>query len=67
MIHVFHQYKLSKIQVLNPQSNGQYTFEKYKEIDAVFFDFYNKLEELNSKEIIILEKFFFEYFFILKK
>ena len=65
LIHVFHQYKLSKIQVLNPQSNGQYTFEKYKEIDAVFFDFYNKLEELNSKEIIILEKFFFEYFFIL--
>ena len=65
LIHVFHQYKLSKIQVLNPQSNSQYTFEKYKEIDAVFFDFYNKLEELNSKEIIILEKFFFEYFFIL--
>ena len=65
LIHIFNQYKLSKIQIENPLSNGEYTFEKYKEIDACFFDFFNKLEEINTKEIINIEKFFFEYFFIL--
>ena len=65
LIHIFNQYKLSKIQIENPLSNGEYTFEKYKEIDACFFDFFNKLEEINTKEVINIEKFFFEYFFIL--
>ena len=65
LVHIFHQYKLSKIQIVNPLGNGEHTFEKYKEIDAVFFDFFNKLEELNNKNIINVEKFFFEYFFIL--
>ena len=65
LIHVFHQYKLSKIQIENPLSNGEYIFEKYKEIDACFFDFFNKLEEINIKEVYNIENFFFEYFFIL--
>jgi len=65
LVHIFHQYKLSKIQIVNPLGNGEHTFEKYKEIDAVFFDFFSKLEELNNKNIINVEKFFFEYFFIL--
>ena len=65
LVHIFHQYKLSKIQILNPLGNGEHVFEKYKEIDAVFFDFFSKLEEINNKSIINIEKFFFEYFFIL--
>ena len=64
LIHVFHQYKLSKIQI-NSMINGENTYEKYKEIDAVFFDLYSKLEEFNAKEIIYIEKFIFEYFLIL--
>ncbi len=65
LVHIFHQYKLSKIQIVNPIGNGEHIFEKYKEIDAVFFDFFSKLEEKNRKSIINIEKFFFEYFFIL--
>ena len=64
LIHVFHQYKLSKTQI-NSMTNGENTYEKYKEIDAVFFDLYSKLEEFNAKEIIYIEKFIFEYFLIL--
>ena len=62
LIHVFHQYKLSRILI---SSNGENKYEKYKEIDAAFFDFYIKLEEINNKELILLEKYFFEYFFVL--
>ena len=65
IVHVFHQYKLSKVQMANPLSNEEYIYERYKEIDAVFFDFFNKLEEYNSKNMINIEKFFFEYFFLL--
>ena len=64
LIHVFHQYKLSKIQI-NSMINGENIYERYKEIDAVFFDLYSKLEEFNAKEIIYIEKFIFEYFLIL--
>ena len=65
IIHVFHQYKLSKIQVINPMNNNEFIYERYKEIDAVLFDFLNKLEEINANEIVFIEKFFFEYFLIL--
>jgi hypothetical protein len=65
IIHVFHQYKLSKIQVINPMNNNEFIYERYKEIDAVLFDFLNKLEEFNANEIVFIEKFFFEYFLIL--
>ena len=65
IIHVFHQYKLSKIQVINPMNNNEFIYERYKEIDAVLFDFLSKIEEFNANEIIYIEKFFFEYFLIL--
>ena len=65
IIHVFHQYKLSKIQVINPMNNNEFIYERYKEIDAVLFDFLNKMEEFNANEIVYIEKFFFEYFLIL--
>ena len=64
LIHVFHQYKLSKIQI-NSMINGENIYERYKEIDAVFFDLYSKIEEFNAKEIIYIEKFIVEYFLIL--
>ena len=65
IIHIFHQYKLSKIQVINPMNSGEIIYERYKEIDAVFFDFLNKIEEFNANEVLYIEKFFFEYFLIL--
>ena len=65
IVHVFHQYKLSKIQIPNPLNNGELNYERYKEIDAVFFDFINKIEEFDAKEVVYIEKFFFEYFLIL--
>ena len=65
IIHIFHQYKLSKIQVINPMNTGEIIYERYKEIDAVFFDFLNKIEEFNANEVLYIEKFFFEYFLIL--
>ena len=65
IIHVFHQYKLSKIQVINPMNNNEFIYERYKEIDAVLFDFLSKIEEFNANEIVYIEKFFFEYFLIL--
>ena len=65
IVHLFHQYKLSKVQIVNPLNNSEYIFERYKEIDIVFFDFLKQIEEFNNKDMIIIEKFFFEYFFIL--
>ena len=65
LVHVFHQYKLSKIQILNPVMNEDYLYEKYKEIDITFFDLLKEIEEFNAKEVILIEKFFFEYFLIL--
>ena len=65
IIHIFNQYKLSKIQVANPELNSEYIYERYKEIDAIFFDFFGKFEDYNIKNIFILEKFFFEYYLIL--
>ena len=65
IIHYFNQYKLSKSQIRNPYNPNTFIYDNYKEIDISYFNFFNQLEENNLKQIIYIEKFFFEYYLIL--
>ena len=65
IIHYFNQYKLSKSQIRNPNNPNSFIYDKYKEIDVVYFNLYDQLEGNNIEKIKNIESFFFEYFLIL--
>ena len=65
IIHLFDQYKLSKIRKINPQFPNELIYDNYKEIDISYFNLFAEIEENNIYQINIIEKFFFEYFLLL--
>ena len=65
IVHLFNQYKLSKVQIQNPNNPNAFIYDNYKEVDIAFFNLLEKLEQNNLEQINIIEKFFFEYFLIL--
>ena len=67
IIHYFNQYKLSKSQIRNPYNPNSFIYDNYKEIDMSFFNLFNQLDEnnFNLKQLIYIEKFFFEYYLLL--
>lgn len=65
IVHYFNQYKLSKVQIKNPNNENHFIYDTYKEIDISNFNLFSQIEENNQQQISIIEKFFFEYFIIL--
>lgn len=66
IVHLFYQYKLSKIQIKNKNNPNSFIYDKYKEIDIIPFNLFNQLEAHSLEQIKNIEHFFFEYFFILE-
>ena len=65
LVHYFNQYKLSKTLIKNPNNPNVFIYDNYKEVDIAFFNLLGQLDENNLEYIKKIEKFFFEYFFIL--
>ena len=66
IIHVFSQFKMAKIRIIDPKRPNDIIYDTYKEID---FAYYNLIEQIGKSDLFqinIIEKFFFEYFLLLK-
>lgn len=69
IVHLFSQYKVSKLKVYDPNNPNALLYEKYKEIDISYLNLFAEIEEddydYNYCQIKLIESFFFEFFLLL--
>ena len=66
IVHVFSQYKISKLKIIDPDNPNALLYEGYKEIDISYLDLFVEIEEEDKfNHIKLIEIFFFEFFLLL--
>ena len=66
IVHVFRQYKISKLKIIDPDNPNALLYEGYKEIDISYFNLFAEIEEEDEfNQIKLIETFFFEFFLLL--
>jgi hypothetical protein len=66
IVHVFNQFKMAKVKINDPKHPNVIVCDAYKEIDFAYYNLLEQKGKNNLFQINIIEKFFFEYFLLLK-
>lgn len=66
IVHVFNQFKMAKIRIIDKKNPNDIKYDAYKEIDFAYYNLLEQMGKNNLFQINIIEKFFFEYFLLLK-
>ena len=66
IVHLFSQYKISKLKMIDPNNPNALLYESYKEIDISYFNLFCEIEEEDEFcQIKLIETFLFEFFLLL--
>ena len=66
IVHLFSQYKISKLKMIDPNNPNALLYESYKEIDISNFNLFFEIEEEDDFfQIKLIETFLFEFFLLL--
>jgi len=66
IVHIFNQFKMAKIRIIDKKNPNDIKYDAYKEIDFAYYNLLEQMGKNNLFQINIIEKFFFEYFLLLK-
>ena len=66
IVHAFNQFKMAKVKINDQKHPNVIMYDDYKEIDFAYYNLLEQIGKRNLFQINIIEKFFFEYFLLLK-
>ena len=66
IVHVFNQFKMAKVKIYDQKHPNVLVCDAYKEIDFAYYNLLEQIGKNNTFQINLIEKFYFEYFLLLK-
>jgi hypothetical protein len=66
IVHAFNQFKMAKVKINDQKHPNVIMYDAYKEIDFAYYNLLEQIGKNNTFQINLIEKFYFEYFLLLK-